>query len=113
MAHRPHSGGNYKSEAARSVSLLPDEQCPISESSKTGGQAPTQALTYAIFHMPYEIWHMKYGSDPGCLRSNRAHSSSRSSHYCPVAPEQQQCAENGSDPSSRITRPSPQHAPDE
>src|SRR5215470_1920853 len=43
--------------------------------------------------------------------SNSAHSSS--SGYRPVSPEQQHGADNGSDPSCPITRPSPQHSPDE
>jgi hypothetical protein len=42
--------------------------------------------------------------------SNSAHSSSR---YRPVSPEQQHGAEDGGDPSGCITRPTPQHAPDE
>src|SRR5262245_31498666 len=67
---------------------------------------------------------LRLSEKPGCERrgsrqgantakENDISNSARSSScYRPVSPEQQHGAEDGGDPSGRIPRPSPQHAPD-
>src|SRR5262245_26592751 len=121
MAHWPHSVENYKSESARSVGATSVQYRYHYCSDELGALYLPGLSNAVLIYLSFAPLRETRLRETGFSQrrkgakeddeSNSAHSPS--SGYRPVSPEQQHGADNGSDPSCPITRPSPQHASDE